>query len=429
MSTILTHPLPQITPKPQAWTELDIGGCFSWENESQFIADTVDIVKPNSILEIGFFAGASSFMWLELSKARLTSVDPMVNLYDANEKHTGKLANVDNLKRHFGQERFKFIQKDSKVVRPDLEDTYDLMFIDGDHWDKGIRNDFDIAIEKRIPWVLVDDFVTSVEQVYFGFYQQFYDIVRVYPRKDQFMGKPIPIVLLKLKETKTTADSSVEGFFSKNAADGYAKQYDIDHGPRLDAMLETFKLKNMLGTKILDVGGGLGFLGKRLDCDNNDYWVVDGAEVSHEQRLARGTWVKTDLDYSQFAGDGEYSFNGPNQFDIAFCLETLEHLTNPYNCIAEIKKLVKPNGIIYISIPHENVWHNAIYPGLLWPEQNWEQFLGQMALPIIEKWTWTKGWNSRHWKLRNAPWEEANMLYKKDEPKFRGKTPVEYVNL
>lgn len=230
-------------------------------------------------------------------------------------------------------------------------------------------------------------------------------------------------------------DESVTNFFTKNPGSGYAETYEKDHGPRLDAMIGQWNLRqDLAGKRVLDVGGGLGFLGKRLD-PSTEYWVVDGARAPEEMRLARGEYVEADLDFDVKLAEtvclhrpGAFNFYDKRPFDAAFCLETLEHLTNPYHCLAELKKLVKEDGDIYISLPHENVWHNAIYPALLWPEQNWEQFLGQMALPIVDRWMWTKGWNARHWKCKNRPYSEKVMLYPKQEVKFVNATPVEMVN-
>lgn len=193
MTSPITFP-----PRPASWTEMNIGGCLDYDADGPFLWDTIKIVNPKNILEIGFFAGSSSYCWLQLSDAKLTSVDPMVNLYDSAIPHTGRPENVDKLKAAF-PDRFTFIQKDSKLVRPDLAgQQFDLMFIDGDHAPIGIRNDFNLALELNIPWVLVDDFVTSVMEVYVNeFKDRFLPPVRVYPRKDQFQGKPIPIVLLR----------------------------------------------------------------------------------------------------------------------------------------------------------------------------------------------------------------------------------------
>jgi predicted O-methyltransferase YrrM len=187
-------------PKPPAWDQLGIEGCFSWENESDFLLDTIEIVKPNNILEVGFFRGASAFTWLQLSSATLTSVDPMFNTYDPLVQHDGKIENVQKLKDHFGTGRFSFVQKDSKKVFPDLNgQKFDLFFIDGDHTEAGARNDFTLALALRVPYILVDDFVTTVESVYNEEFTNYFEVIKVYPRVDQFMGKPIPIYLLKNK--------------------------------------------------------------------------------------------------------------------------------------------------------------------------------------------------------------------------------------
>ncbi len=192
-------------------TDLGIDGCFSWENEAAFLEDTLQIVQPQSILEVGFFGGSSAAMWLHLSDAHLTSVDPMENLYDPTVKHDGKPENVDKLKAHFPG-RFTFHRKDSKVVYPDVAgQKFDLMFIDGDHWENGIRSDFNLAIDLNIPWILVDDFVTSVAEVYQNEFRSQFMVVRVYPRKDQFMGRPIPIVLLRRIDPKIAARLNGEG--------------------------------------------------------------------------------------------------------------------------------------------------------------------------------------------------------------------------
>lgn len=223
------------------------------------------------------------------------------------------------------------------------------------------------------------------------------------------------------------SDASVERFFTKNAADGYAAQYEIDHGPRLDAMISRWNLRESLkGKRVLDVGGGLGFLGKRFD-RSTDYWVVDGADMPVAMRLCPGWWQFADLDYEQFSKPILRGENG-ERFDAAFCLETLEHLTNVYHCLVETKKLVKPDGDIYISIPHANVTHNYIYPALMVDPNNFAQFLGQMALPVMEYWLWDRGWNAHHFKCRNAGWHEKVMLYPKQEQKFVHATPVEMVN-
>lgn len=190
--------------KPKFITDLGLDqGCLHWDNDAQFIVDALSIVQPKNILEIGFFRGSSAACFLHLSDAKLTSVDPMVNLYEPGVRHDGLVENAEKLKKMF-PDRFTFIQKDSKVVRPDLEgQQFDMVFVDGDHWPMGVRSDFNLAIDLKIPWLLVDDFVTDVLTVYNNeFRDKFLPPVRVYPRKDLFQGQPIPIVLLRQRDVQ-----------------------------------------------------------------------------------------------------------------------------------------------------------------------------------------------------------------------------------
>jgi len=51
-----------------------------------------------------------------------------------------------------------------------------------------------------------------------------------------------------------------------------------------------------------------------------------------------------------------------NSFDGLFCLETLEHIAQPDKVVREFKRIVKPNGIIIISMPNEyNIWMRINY--------------------------------------------------------------------
>lgn len=225
-------------------------------------------------------------------------------------------------------------------------------------------------------------------------------------------------------------NETVDTFYSKSP--DYAATYDQQHGARLDAMIETWNLSSLKGQKVLDVGGGLGFLGKRLD-PSNDYWVIDGAETKPEQRVVKGHYIKADLDHDTLETGWVEGDGSPLRFDVAFILETIEHLGNPHHCLAEIKKLVKIGGEIIISYPTETVWHNVPYCGLLWPRQNFEQFLGQMALDIRAFWEFQPkpngGWPAYHYRCVNRPWSEKRMAFPKTEAKFLHATALEMGNL
>ncbi len=221
-------------------------------------------------------------------------------------------------------------------------------------------------------------------------------------------------------------NDTVASFYAK---DSYQESYDSQHGARLDAVIEHHDLKNRLaGKRVVDIGGGMGFLGKRLP--GVDYHVIDGAEIAEKDQLCPGVWHQFDLDHAHFGSYHDTIMQGP--FDAAFCLETLEHLSNPYHCLEQIKRLVKPDGEVYISIPPESVTHNVVYAGLLWPAQNFAQFLGQMALEIVDAWVYTpkdRGWPAYQFKCLNRGWDQKRMLFPKGEEKFRLATPLECTNL
>jgi len=94
---------------------------------------------------------------------------------------------------------------------------------------------------------------------------------------------------------------------------------------------------------------------------------------------------------------------------------------------AEIQRKLKP-GEKYRGYSGENWIFQSDRDEQMVDPGNFAQFLEQMALPVQDYWLWDRGWNAHHFRCRNADWIEAKMLYPKHEAKFRGATPLEYVN-
>lgn len=177
--------------------EMEVAHLFAPGKQGFIFSRVLNIVNPRSILEIGFFKGFSALAMLAQSNATLVSVDPMKNLYDANVKHDGSKENAIKLQELYGP-RFQFIEKDSKLVYPDLKGRhFDMMYMDGDHWPVGVRNDFNLALDLGIDWILADDFITDVRQVYDNEFRTQYFIVALFDREDKHDGKPIPMALLR----------------------------------------------------------------------------------------------------------------------------------------------------------------------------------------------------------------------------------------
>ncbi len=164
------------------------GGCSNPNSHADIFEEVIKLVKPKNILEIGMFCGSSTTMLLELTKdleTKITSVDPFLdnptNDYlnsvgrpeEIGEVHV-QLAAVKSLKANYS-ERFRFIHKRSlnAAIDGDLNDTkYDLVYVDGDHWEPGVTIDLNICLALKIPFLLLDDFNEEFNGVRIAFEKQ-----------------------------------------------------------------------------------------------------------------------------------------------------------------------------------------------------------------------------------------------------------------
>lgn len=114
--------------------------------------DTLEIVKPELIFEIGFNMGHSAAMWLSLFDGAVMSCD----VSQKDETLDGITFLRD---KHF--ERFSFEWRDdvTDYIAKSYPKHYyfDLAFIDGAHDDESITNDISLCKSMRIPYILLDD--------------------------------------------------------------------------------------------------------------------------------------------------------------------------------------------------------------------------------------------------------------------------------
>ena len=82
-----------------------------------------------------------------------------------------------------------------------------------------------------------------------------------------------------------------------------------------------------------------------------------------------------------------------NFFALASCTETLEHVANPYHALAEVKRVLKPNGLFVVSFPMPEVcagygpWqHSFVYPGLFM-EAEFNRFMQQIYFAELARGT------------------------------------------
>lgn len=114
-----------------------------------------------------------------------------------------------------------------------------------------------------------------------------------------------------------------------------------------------FGLKNK---KILELGcPANGGIIQFLSADNEVY----GADISQSSiKLLKKKGINSFLIN---LNDDKIPFKD-KYFDIVLLIGTIEHLYNPQHGMEEIKRVLKTNGILLISIPNPSTGHYQIYP-------------------------------------------------------------------
>ncbi|MFT6880863.1 MAG: caffeoyl-CoA O-methyltransferase [Algoriphagus sp.] len=108
-----------------------------------------NLMRPHRVLEIGTYTGYSSICLAEgLSKdGKVISIDVNEELQDRIRTNFEKAGNIDNI---------KFMVGDAAHIIPELNETFDLVFIDADK--RNYQKYFDLVIDKvRIDGLIISD--------------------------------------------------------------------------------------------------------------------------------------------------------------------------------------------------------------------------------------------------------------------------------
>ena len=128
------------------------------EGHAQLTEKTCDVAKkvyeisnPKNILEIGFNAGHTAFMWLTMfPDVKYHSVDICFHPYT--------MSHMKKLKEIFG-DRFGYGKGDSKNLNLNFVKKFDFVFIDGSHEEEGIQKDYNLCNLAEVEWILIDDYM------------------------------------------------------------------------------------------------------------------------------------------------------------------------------------------------------------------------------------------------------------------------------
>lgn len=114
--------------------------------------------------------------------------------------------------------------------------------------------------------------------------------------------------------------------------------------------------KNMCKDKmVLDIACGEGY-GTYL-LSNWGAKGVEGVDISNETiKKARNLFKATNINFVCHTAEKlDYE---DSSFDLIISLETIEHLDEPHNFLQEIKRVLKPDGVLILSCPNDEYFMN-----------------------------------------------------------------------
>ncbi len=107
------------------------------------------------------------------------------------------------------------------------------------------------------------------------------------------------------------------------------------------------------GKRILDVGCGGGILAEALALKGARVTGIDMAELSLKVARLHLHESGLDVDY-QLSTVEVFAERHEAQFDIVTCLEMLEHVPDPASIITSATRLLKPDGVLFLSTINRN---------------------------------------------------------------------------
>jgi len=89
-------------------------------------------------------------------------------------------------------------------------------------------------------------------------------------------------------------------------------------------------------------------------------------------------------------GDGQYLPFANNSFDVVICLETLEHIFNPYLLVKEVHRVLKTNGIFILEVQDDSkiIWKLIWWTwqkttGKIWRHSHFHKFNRKTLIKIL----------------------------------------------
>lgn len=152
----------------------------------------------------------------------------------------------------------------------------------------------------------------------------------------------------------------------------FEKAYQLVKSIALKNKLKLINTQSQKGT-LLDIGAGTGDF---LLTAKKDGWKITGIEPNEK---ARNIATSKGISFSDSIAILEN-----NTFDVITMWHVLEHVPNLEEYIVDLKRLIKPNGVIIIAVPNFKSF-DAKYYGENWAAYDVPRHLWHFSKTAIEK--------------------------------------------
>ena len=134
---------------------------------------------------------------------------------------------------------------------------------------------------------------------------------------------------------------------------------------QLEGWLKTIDVK---ANRVLDVGGSANTIkGRTKSWDVKEYKILD----NNNEKDWHDKWTEPDYVYDICTRKPLFDPEELGKFDVIFCLEVAEYWTNANNAVANIYKLLRSGGFLYISFPSLYPCHNPLQQDRLRFTRSW----------------------------------------------------------
>jgi SAM-dependent methyltransferase len=105
-------------------------------------------------------------------------------------------------------------------------------------------------------------------------------------------------------------------------------------------------------SRVIDLGAGQGAFSKRLKEAGYDVLAVDGNSADWHLPEVEFQTVDLDLEFAPLIDRKE--------FDAVVAIEIIEHLENPFSFVRQCARLLKKNGLLFITTPNVEAINSRI---------------------------------------------------------------------